>query len=108
MSVRMIVLHYTVHELITLRVTSKGVGVKMPQARRPYRSTLRQEQARATRRAVVSAARDLFVELGWSRTTIDAVAARTNEPVMEKAADVAIGVGLAGTRRVTIQLPSES
>jgi len=45
-------------------------------ARRPYRSTLREDQARATRRAVVSAARDLFVELGWSRTTIDAVAAR--------------------------------
>jgi AcrR family transcriptional regulator len=48
----------------------------MSQARRPYRSTLREEQARATRRAVVIAARDLFVELGWSRTTIDAVAAR--------------------------------
>jgi AcrR family transcriptional regulator len=48
----------------------------MPQARRPYRSTLREDQARATRRAVVGAARDLFVELGWSRTTIDAVAAR--------------------------------
>lgn len=48
----------------------------MSEARRPYRSTLREEQARATRRAVVSTARDLFVELGWSRTTIDAVAAR--------------------------------
>jgi AcrR family transcriptional regulator len=48
----------------------------MPQERRPYRSTLRPDQARATQRAVVSAARDLFVELGWSRTTIDAVAAR--------------------------------
>jgi AcrR family transcriptional regulator len=48
----------------------------MPPARRPYRSTVRAEQARATRRAVVGAARDLFVELGWSRTTIDAVAAR--------------------------------
>ncbi len=48
----------------------------MSQARRPYRSTLRAEQARATRRAVVDAARELFVELGWSRTTIDAVAAR--------------------------------
>ena len=48
----------------------------MPQARRPYRSTLREEQARATRRAVVDAARDLFVEFGWARTTIDAVAAR--------------------------------
>lgn len=48
----------------------------MSQPRRPYRSTLREEQARATQRAVVSAARDLFVEVGWSRTTIDAVAAR--------------------------------
>ncbi len=48
----------------------------MPPARRPYRSTLRENQARETRRAVVSAARDLFVELGWSRTTIDAVAVR--------------------------------
>lgn len=48
----------------------------MPAPRRPYRSTLRQHQARSTRRAIVAAARDLFVELGWSRTTIDAVAAR--------------------------------
>ena len=48
----------------------------MPEARRPYRSTLRESQARATRRAVVNAARDLFVELGWSGTTIEAVAAR--------------------------------
>lgn len=48
----------------------------MSEARRPYRSTLREGQARATRRAVVGAARDLYVEVGWSRTTIDAVAAR--------------------------------
>jgi AcrR family transcriptional regulator len=48
----------------------------MPEARRPYRSTLRESQARATRRVVVNAARDLFVELGWSGTTIEAVAAR--------------------------------
>ena len=48
----------------------------MVQPRRPYRSTLRAAQARATRQAVVSAARDLFVEVGWSGTTIDAVAAR--------------------------------
>jgi AcrR family transcriptional regulator len=43
---------------------------------RPYRSTLRDEQARATRRAVVEAAHDLFVEVGWSSTTIDVVAER--------------------------------
>lgn len=48
----------------------------MPQSRRPYQSPLREEQARATQRAVVGAAHDLFVEVGWSRTTIDAVAAR--------------------------------
>ena len=48
----------------------------MPETRRPYRSTLRESQARSTRRAVVDAARELFVELGWSGTTIDAVAAR--------------------------------
>lgn len=48
----------------------------MPHERRPYRSTLRTDQARETRRAIISAARDLFIELGWSRTTIDAVADR--------------------------------
>lgn len=48
----------------------------MAEARRPYQSTLRAEQARATRRAIVEAAAALFVELGWSRTTIDAVAER--------------------------------
>jgi AcrR family transcriptional regulator len=48
----------------------------MTEARRPYQSKLRDEQARATRRAIVGAAGELFVELGWSRTTIDAVAER--------------------------------
>jgi AcrR family transcriptional regulator len=61
----------------------------MPQARRPYRSTLREEQARATRRAVVSAARDLFVEFGWARTTIDAVAARAG--VSRKTVFISVG-----------------
>lgn len=50
----------------------------MSQPRRPYRSSLREEQARATRRAIVNAARDLFIEVGWSRTTVDAVAVRAN------------------------------
>jgi AcrR family transcriptional regulator len=61
----------------------------MSRTRRPYHSTLRAEQARATRRAVVSAARDLFVELGWSRTTIDAVAARAG--VSRKTVFTAVG-----------------
>jgi AcrR family transcriptional regulator len=69
-------LRYTNDEFITSTVDPKRESVKMPQERRPYRSALREEQARSTRRAIVGAARDLFVDLGWSRTTIDAVAAR--------------------------------
>jgi AcrR family transcriptional regulator len=43
---------------------------------RPYRSSLRDEQARTTRRRIVLAAHDLFVEQGYASTTIDAIAAR--------------------------------
>ena len=42
---------------------------------RPYRSTLRDEQARATQRRIVAAGHDLFVEQGYAPTTIDAIAA---------------------------------
>jgi AcrR family transcriptional regulator len=42
--------------------------------KRDYRSALRTEQARATRRAIVAAASQLFVDNGYSATTIDAVA----------------------------------
>lgn len=45
-----------------------------PPPRRAYRSDLRTEQARATRRAVVEAAHRLYVERGYQGTTIDAVA----------------------------------
>lgn len=61
----------------------------MSEARRAYRSTLRESQARATRRAVVQSARDLFVEFGWSGTTIDAVAARAG--VSRKTVFTAVG-----------------
>jgi AcrR family transcriptional regulator len=43
---------------------------------RAYRSAMRDDQARLTRRAVVSAAAELFVERGYAATTIDAVAER--------------------------------
>lgn len=56
---------------------------------RPYRSMLREEQARATRRAVVVAARDLFVERGYTGTTIDAVAERAG--VSRKTVFTAVG-----------------
>jgi AcrR family transcriptional regulator len=42
--------------------------------KRDYRSAVRAEQARATRRAIVAAASRLFVENGYGATTIDAVA----------------------------------
>jgi TetR/AcrR family transcriptional regulator, regulator of autoinduction and epiphytic fitness len=51
----------------------------MPKAvkpRRTYDSPRRREQARATRRAVLEAARELFVEDGYVATTIEAIAAR--------------------------------
>ena len=48
----------------------------VPPEARPYRSALRDEQARATRRRIVDAAGELFVERGYGPTTIDAIAAR--------------------------------
>jgi AcrR family transcriptional regulator len=46
------------------------------EARRPYRSAVRAEQARATRRAIVDAGSALFVERGFAGTTVDAIAER--------------------------------
>lgn len=43
--------------------------------KRPYRSVLRDQQAKVTRRAVVEAARDLFVARGYAATSIDDIAA---------------------------------
>ena len=45
---------------------------------RPYRSPRREEQAQATRDAVLDAAHALFLEQGYSATSIRAVAARAN------------------------------
>ena len=42
--------------------------------KKPYTSTLRAAQARATRRAIVDAAARLFTERGYGATTIDAIA----------------------------------
>jgi len=55
--------------MVTLIVTSMSESVK-----RTYASTLRAEQARATRRAIVDAAARLFVEHGYGGTTVDAIA----------------------------------
>jgi AcrR family transcriptional regulator len=46
----------------------------MSQPSRRYTSEVRDEQARRTRRAIVTAAHDLFVAQGYAATTIDAIA----------------------------------
>jgi AcrR family transcriptional regulator len=45
-----------------------------PVKRRPYTSTLRAEQAAATRTRILKAARDLFIEHGYPATTLSDVA----------------------------------
>jgi AcrR family transcriptional regulator len=55
--------------MVTLIVTQMNQSVK-----RNYESTLRAEQAEATRRAIVDAAARLFVERGYGATTVDAIA----------------------------------
>jgi AcrR family transcriptional regulator len=49
--------------------------VTVPAKTRTYRSPRRQEQAAATRRSVVRAARELFTSDGYAATTVTAVAA---------------------------------
>jgi AcrR family transcriptional regulator len=43
-------------------------------ARRPYSSPLRERQAKATRRAVLEAARQLFIAQGYGATTVEQIA----------------------------------
>ena len=61
---------------------------------RPYRSALRDEQARATQRRIVAAGHDLFVEQGYAPTTIDAIAARAG--VSRKTVFTSVGGKAAG------------
>ena len=61
----------------------------MTDVRRPYRSPLRDEQAAATRRRIVDAGRDLFIERGYAATTIDAIAERAD--VSRKTVFTAVG-----------------
>jgi AcrR family transcriptional regulator len=69
------------------------------EARRPYRSALRQEQARATRRAVVEAGEVLFAERGFGGTTADAIAERAG--VSRKTVFTAVG-GKVGLLKLAI------
>lgn len=59
----------------------------MPSAGRAYDSPLRRDQARETERRIVAAARELFVEQGYTATTMAAVARRAgvSTPTVYKA-----------------------
>ena len=54
-----------------------GPAVTTP-ARRGYESPVRDEQARATRRAIVAAAAELFISQGYAATTMEAIAKAAN------------------------------
>jgi AcrR family transcriptional regulator len=61
----------------------------MASGKRTYRSDLRVEQARRTRRQIVEAAGALFAERGYAATTIDAIAERAG--VSRKTVFTAVG-----------------
>src|SRR5690242_8210033 len=48
---------------------------KKSAVKRPYNSSRRQDQARATRRAIVDAAARLYVQKGYVATSVDEIAA---------------------------------
>lgn len=56
--------------------SEEPVGPAGDGAASTYSSSVRANQARATRRAIVTAAAELFVEQGYAATTIDAIADR--------------------------------
>lgn len=57
---------------VSLRPMTENVNTP-----RPYRSANRSEQAAATRRSILEAARELFVKQGYLRTTVTRIADRT-------------------------------
>ena len=72
------------------RPASPGAGGSRDEApRRAYRSPLRDAQVQATRRAVVAAAHDLFVEVGYAAATVEAIAERAG--VSRKTVFTAVG-----------------
>jgi len=72
------------------RPVSRGAGGGQDGTpKRAYRSPLRDAQVQATRRAVVGAAHDLFVEVGYAAATIDAIAERAG--VSRKTVFTAVG-----------------
>ena len=76
-------------------------GMSEPVKTRTYRSSVREEQARGTRRAILDAARFLFTEQGFAATTIAQIAAKAGVAVDTVYAAV-------GTKPVLIRLLMET
>src|ERR1700738_890412 len=57
------------------------MGMMNPVSRAKYRSERREEQAAATRQAILEAARALFVERGYARTTVAEIASSAHVAV---------------------------
>ena len=74
-----------------------------PEPRRPYRSPLRRAQARQTRRAILEAARPLFIQRGYPGTSMGDIARAAGVSV--KTVEAAFGTKarlLTALRDVTI------
>ena len=71
----------------------------MVESKRSYRSSLREEQARTTRRAILEAGTALFVERGFAGTTVDAIAERAG--VSRKTVFTSVG-GKVGLLKLAI------
>lgn len=71
----------------------------MVESSRPYRSSLRDAQARMTRRAIVEAGSALFVQRGFAGTTVDAIAERAG--VSRKTVFTSVG-GKVGLLKLAI------
>jgi AcrR family transcriptional regulator len=75
--------------MATRPASPAGLGGPGGTTKRAYRSPLRDAQVQATRRAVVTAAHDLFVEVGYAAATVDAIAERAG--VSRKTVFTAVG-----------------
>ena len=71
----------------------------MVETKRPYRSAVREEQARSTRRAIVESGAALFIERGFGGTTVDAIAERAR--VSRKTVFTSVG-GKVGLLKLAI------
>lgn len=75
-------------------------------SRGKYHSELRQEQAAATRQSILDAARGLFVERGYARTTVADIAAAARVAVPTVYASVGTKPAILGELRSMIPLQS--